>query len=348
MIWIRRLGSLLVIALITLLLLEAVLQAGALVVRWSGRDSADAETWPVEGLKVLALGDSNTYGLYLPLEQAWPARFEALWNAGEPARPVSVLNLAYPGTNSFRVRANMARFLGKTEPDWVFVMIGNNDFWTPAEDADALSAAADAQHWRRWLARHSRTYRLLFMLGRSTDKPMVYAGHRMVLDQALLEGEGQQRVLDTLAAEVQAATDKVKRMAPKRPDVLFLDGEPFDMMVHTEAAPAGLKRLPDNLRAILASADKAGAKAVLLTYPTSNHFYPGASRRIRETAAATGTPLIDLEAHFRGLCAGDAACPAYFLADAAHPNAAGYEAAALYIRGRFADILAADGAGVAP
>jgi hypothetical protein len=72
-----------------------------------------------------------------------------------------------------------------------------------------------------------------------------------------------------------------------------------------------------------------------LTYPSSDAFYGAADVVIRNVAVETGTPLIDVAAHFRALCPrGD--CPALLFKDQ-HPTAEGTAIAAKTIADWFAN-----------
>ncbi len=142
-------------------LLEGALWAAALVVRVSGRPLPI--TLASEGRRVLATGDSNTYGLYLEPEQANPLVFERLWNARHPEHPVEVLNVGYPGTNTSRLRNALPRFLESAKPDVVTIMVGANDFWTEPEPVPRDVEASPEHGGPSWLWRHSRVYRLLYM-----------------------------------------------------------------------------------------------------------------------------------------------------------------------------------------
>jgi lysophospholipase L1-like esterase len=53
-------------------------------------------------LRVLCLGDSNTYGVWLERSQACPQQLEAVWNQRVASPRLEVLNLGVPGTNSSR------------------------------------------------------------------------------------------------------------------------------------------------------------------------------------------------------------------------------------------------------
>ena len=56
----------------------AGLQAAAWFIRATGREAP--VSWLTDQLRVICLGDSNTYGLWLERSEAYPQQFEALWN----------------------------------------------------------------------------------------------------------------------------------------------------------------------------------------------------------------------------------------------------------------------------
>ncbi|MBW2388005.1 MAG: hypothetical protein JRG89_06160 [Deltaproteobacteria bacterium] len=97
MMFAKRLGQAVGIGILSLVLLESLLQVGALLVRTTGRTlSVNAA---IGDLRVLCLGDSNTFGIYLPEEESYPSQLEKRWNEIRSSR-IDVINLGYPGTNS--------------------------------------------------------------------------------------------------------------------------------------------------------------------------------------------------------------------------------------------------------
>jgi lysophospholipase L1-like esterase len=120
-------AALLILGLfVGLLLTEGFLRIAAMIIARFSRTTNVASTG--EGQRVLATGDSNTYGLYVEGPEAWPARFESVWNAQHPERQVRVMNAAFPGMNSSRLRNALPRLLQGTRADVVTIMIGANDF----------------------------------------------------------------------------------------------------------------------------------------------------------------------------------------------------------------------------
>jgi lysophospholipase L1-like esterase len=133
--------------------LEGLLQLGALAVRARGGAA-----------RLVALGDSNTYGLYVGKENAYPRLLETGWNGQENGRRLEVLNLGYPGNNSSVLRNRFRAVLADYRPDAVLIQIGVNDFWSMPEPIVADDASESV--WMN-LVRRSRTGRLLLILERS-------------------------------------------------------------------------------------------------------------------------------------------------------------------------------------
>ena len=89
--------------------LELLLQTGAWLVRATGREAPVA--WLADDVRILCLGDSNTYGLYLKPHESWPAQLETSWNTTVTSPRIRVFNLGYPGTNSSKVLGDFAKML---------------------------------------------------------------------------------------------------------------------------------------------------------------------------------------------------------------------------------------------
>src|SRR5262249_54867562 len=85
---------------VALVVAEGLLQAAAWYVRATGRSPQAIRLTGSE--RVVCVGDSNTYGLYLQRDQGDPAELQKQWNAHPDLPPIEVVNLGVPGTNSFQ------------------------------------------------------------------------------------------------------------------------------------------------------------------------------------------------------------------------------------------------------
>jgi lysophospholipase L1-like esterase len=150
-----------VIAVLTLVLLEFVLQVGGWIISRPGLEQA---IHTGKHIKILCLGDSHTYGLFLNRDQAWPSVLEKqLRVQGFP--DVEVVNLAYPGTNSHRVRYSIEAMMADVKPDYVIMMLGSNDYWTTPLDIQSDGESVVA----RFMRMHVRLYKLYTFLMRTHD-----------------------------------------------------------------------------------------------------------------------------------------------------------------------------------
>jgi lysophospholipase L1-like esterase len=282
--------------LLVLVLLEAGLQLGA---RWVGHEGRGAllpgSSWWPGRTRVLCMGDSNTYGIYVERDEAYPQQLEALWNARHPERPIQVLNMGYPGTNSSQVRRDLPRMLRTFHPDLVIAMVGANDYWTAPVAVEGKSASGPLD----WLRRKSRVYKLFYMLARAFDR------RELVVDRGAEDPEHEQESGRAVFGE-----------------------ETFELGYRSEepGKRGGSLKLTRSLESLARQGRDAGTPLVLMTYPSHEHLYGSANNVIRAAAGAGRVPVVDLEAAFRARCP-EPPCPELFFSDG-HPTAAGYRVVA--------------------
>lgn len=241
--------------------------------------------------RVLCLGDSSTYGLYLAdRADAYPQQLEKLWNARGMLPQIEVLNAGYPGTNSSRLRQNFRPMLEAVRPDVVIVMIGANDYWTVRVSADA-SRAWTTVLWD-FVRQHSRLYRLIFMAVRGVDLPQFD-----LPDQRTISANPERKIRygDT---EFSFGYQRAQRQRD-----------------HDE-------QLVANLEAIASEARRFNARLVFLTYPSKEWNYGDGGRLTRIAAEAAAVPLVDMAKVFEPLCPKEP-CPELIFKDH-HPTAMGY------------------------
>jgi len=293
-----RLALILLGLLIGLLLLELCLQIAA---RWAGDRSLPVGLGVLAGRRrVLALGDSNTYGLYVRAERAYPKVLERHWNARHPDRPIEVLNVAFPGTNSSQVRNRFARYLEVFHPDVVLVMVGANDIWTMPEPVADAPPSAGVLLWR-----YSRVFRIFFMLRRWVQAPEL-----KVRDFKAHTFEGNPAGLTAVEEYGDARFEVGYRRLPSERTV----------------PPPG-STTSTNLRAVCERARRDAVELIFVTYPgLTNSMYVDASRTIRLAGATCGARVIDVEQAFVPACSADA-CPTLLYGDG-HPTARGHALAA--------------------
>ncbi len=120
----------------------------------------DAEIGPKRGLRILALGNSCTFGVGVEGEDSFPEQLENLIGQSVP-EGIEVLNAGTPGYTAFQGRRFLERIGDDLDPDIVIVSFGFNDsdVWSSRTDRET-AAVFEPQGWRKW-ARRSAFYRLL-------------------------------------------------------------------------------------------------------------------------------------------------------------------------------------------
>ncbi len=161
--------------LLFLVLFELVLQLAGLVF---GRAR---EKGIAPGSRVMVcIGDSNTYGLYLKPEQAYPAQLEKLLRRN--GKNYTVINLGAPGQNSTEILNDLPRIFRKYHPAALVVMVGVNNRWNVSGQDENLAQkflyglklyklvsmvyALGIQHDSNWVVRRRDTGEIIVHRGR--------------------------------------------------------------------------------------------------------------------------------------------------------------------------------------
>ncbi len=114
--------------------------------------------------RIVALGDSFTWGDGVYVEDAWPARLERLLGRLEPPVPVEVVTVSRPGWGTVQEVDAVARRLDRLAPDLILLAYVLNDAEPgPGEPLDRLRAPLERRKpagASRWLHGASALYRL--------------------------------------------------------------------------------------------------------------------------------------------------------------------------------------------
>jgi lysophospholipase L1-like esterase len=316
----RRFVRIAVALVIYFVALEICLQAAAAIARHvTGREIG--ATWLAGKRRILCVGDSNTYGLYLERAEAYPQQLEALWNEAHRRPQVEVVNMGFPGLNSSRLLREYPHLLDTFGPQMVVALIGANDFWTVAVPVAPVSESGFEPG--RFLRSHSRVYKLLYMLRRWRDSRELEVEHFGPTRADELEG--------TFRYGDEEFQFGWKRRKP--------DSSP-DGLSRLAAIRSKGAALEENLGEIARLTRDAGSELILLTYAAGHSAPAVGSRFLRRFAAEADVSLVDLAPVFAPLCP-TRECPAYFLPDKTHPNARGYRLVAETVAARLADAWAA-------
>lgn len=294
----RRLPRPLAISLSLLLglaLCEALLHAGGWVyLGTSGRAEGAETALGPEGLTLLCLGDSNTFGVYEKAGDTYPARLQRLLDEHTPGGPHRVVNLGIPGLNTRQVLDRLPQVVAEYGPDAVLVLAGVNNQWS-------------------WQPHSSVSYE---------ERPWYERLHLVKLGRLVasrLEGGPQDGV------EASAATEGDE--AGMRSSGRDREGRRFEYEgppLTRNLPPGGLEATLDtDYRAMDGALSEAAVPLVLLTYAWDEGLQSRVNATARSAAAATGRPLVDAAAEFASLIAELGREPLFY--PDTHPTAAGYE-----------------------
>lgn len=319
--FLRRSIAFVVGALVAALVLEVVLQIGALYMHLGAADAGAASRLDGEAPVALCVGDSFTFGLHATSSaHSYPALAQARAEAlGEKAP--RFVNRGVPGQSSRDVLLALDADLGRHRPDVVYVLVGTNDHTfrpEPVRPHEFVDAQDRGFAWRL------RTWRMLQLLGTAWGEPATSERHPFVgvwhanAVEFELTADGVMRLADQRWAwEI----DAVGQLAVQLPDGKRMpiqwrrDGTRlrvacalWDPPILFEPGPMPgpvSEILREHLRQIVHKVRAAGARCVLLTYPGGAFARPGLNEDIRAAAVELGVDLIDVEARFSELAASE-------------------------------------------
>ena len=138
----------------TLIFAEFALRIGSIF----ASDQSEAGWRPNAQVRILAVGDSHTYGGTVQPDETYPAQLQRHLDAAAPG-VYSVINIGIPGVNTAQVRNRLPLNLARWEPDIVIVWCGLNNTWNSAE--------SDSRNLTGWLDRmflRLKVYKLVRVL----------------------------------------------------------------------------------------------------------------------------------------------------------------------------------------
>lgn len=268
---------------------------------------------PIEGGRqtILALGDSHTYGVFFPAEQAWPGQLAARLEARAPGR-YRVVNLGLPGTNSSEIATRLPDWLDDHRPAQVVLCVGVNNIWNRS-DAERV---AEAPWWEELrVLRLARLLRARF--GEAEPERDDEAG----------PGAGRREVERRVRGRGEVAVE-------------FRDAETGELLIRHEGnfdvhrpLPRSLALLRRDLTRIHAECAARGVRLVLLTY--AEHPVDGApdpaqrnhaavNEVLRDFAAGRELPLVDAAARVGARLEAGEPVGDWFHPDGSHPTPRGY------------------------
>ena len=246
------------------------LEAGLRIVgfaygRLHARDDASAAS-----RRILCIGDSHTFGIWLAKGDSYPARLEAKLNEANPnkANPndrVAVENAGVPGYATADVLERLRVLLARRHYDAVAVMAGANDRWKGAE-----------RPW--WL--ELKTVKLGLLLFRGRVPPRVTNSDGVVhVDE--ISGK---------ATPGNASTVTIAMVDRSGESIAFEQRATAELESDERLAA----KLAENLRAIAGATAAAGSRILFVGYPSDANDLGLASRAMAAAAVDANIPFVDL------------------------------------------------------
>jgi lysophospholipase L1-like esterase len=319
-------------------------QRGGFVLNAHGLRTPEYDAGPLAPgvVRIVALGDSFTYGDGVPQDRTWPARLARVLAPSVPGK-VEVISLGVPGVGP-RFERRMFALEGAVLQPRVVVLglfVGND--LTDEQDTTL------AGYRPAWTVRHS----LVARLGRNLWR-LFGANRRGDLLKPEVPGDP---VFPTGGYSPKGAPGNTLRFTPEAADAV--EAERLRMVDPRHAAE--LAQLADDVAAtvggLAADVRAAGAELVVLIIPDQFQVVPGALRRaalllgqpisafdvdapqrlLAERLAAVGIPVVDVLPACR---ASVSSSNRLYLARNIHWNAAGHEIGAQALAARIAPLLA--------
>lgn len=258
----------LVLALAALLSVEFLLQGASLFT-----ESRDGAAGHEARIRVLCMGDSHTYGAFVPERESYPAHLQAALEATSPG-VYSVINLGVPGMSSTQVKNRLATHVARYDPAVVVLWAGVNDAWNVAERSGArwLAGRLDA------LLSRLRTYRMVkiwshdLALERAADAPVRADGVHQTTERSGYE-EGRGALWTLRHGGVVETVDNRREAA-----VAGGDSEGRVYAAH---------------RASVEWLRSAGIPVILIRYPLQIASFGQANRAISRVAEELEVPLVE-------------------------------------------------------
>lgn len=274
---------------VLLLVLEVLLRIAGARYRADFWEAAGGRAVPDGSVTILALGESTTAGLWLPVEDSYPKQLERKLRAHYGSDRITVLMPPHIGQNTSQMVHRFGDYLTTFEPALVILMAGVNNTWSLAESN--LGEFMPTGSWRT----HA------FRLRRWADDVKVFRLARLLVSGT---GEAWRALRSDLAGEPRFT----QWPPPDDPLVRGIGLEPFRRLWRSDVGR------------MIGEAKASGAGVILMTYP--NYDFPPPS----EFAALAGeqaVPLVENHRSFDPLIEKGRA-EEFFFEDLRHPNAEGY------------------------
>ena len=153
------------------------------------RDHEYEKHAPINTIRILALGDSQTFGNGLLLEETWPKQLEnALNNSGLDTK-YEVLNAGLPGSDTWQHEIILERMLARYNPDMVILAFYINDVVKKFTPSPVTKIQRDPNISKLVYFLKKSVLLLNIRIALGVVKNMISPSSGYLLEQATLRGE---------------------------------------------------------------------------------------------------------------------------------------------------------------
>lgn len=249
------------IVLITIVVFELSLQGAALFVT----DRSTNAKGNGSEFRILAIGDSHTFGALVEESESYPARLQHFLEQDRPG-DFLVINKGVPGFSSGQVRSRLMRNVARDEPDLVLFWVGVNDSWNITDIYD------DAPSWR---------LRLGGMLSRLRLYKMITVWHHdrrleRVVEDGMKRPVPEQTGDDQWRINWDGVVEEVRNDHRER-----------------QADDVQKRRVEENYEAMVLWLKGAGICAGFVEYPMELGGFAVANQAMRRVAQRHDLPIVD-------------------------------------------------------
>lgn len=268
--------------------------------------------------RVLAIGDSFTFGLAVRQEDTWAARLEADLTRTNPRRTVSVANAGVPGYNARQIRQRMEDIVPRLRPDLVILGLTTETFnrmqdpmayvggtvirssvaaYVAVAKEGLLYSTFASPRLRAldyWLIRHFQLGAHLLSLGRRVAVRLRLATrheppHPLLPTDPAAIREAMQPTLDEVAAMHEALDARgipllVLLISMQRPDGTFATPE-VRQRIYNEVVMEECRREHLECVDVLPSLERQAAGQPVFRTPNDQHWTPRAHQIAADTLA---------------------------------------------------------------
>lgn len=230
--------------------------------------------------RIIAMGESSTFGFYARDEHTYPATLERLFAERVPGRRVEVINAGIPDANSDNILAMLRQELIPYRPNFLTLYAGYNDAQY-LMDENLLQALAS------WVHAHSATYVVIKRAVTAVGGPVLHSRWAKYLPRA--DRDHVRRQVDLHAARYRRNLEQIIATARGAGVDLVFIKQPVTTSRSPQTRTKGLAYY-NELRLIRSQLDRDGW---VTPYEALFLVHRGLMDTLEEVAGHHGIPLVD-------------------------------------------------------